>query len=133
MKSSRGIDLAGAGGIAFLDDGCGDWMTGSCVGSVSAAGLADVIVVADVGAIGGVLTIDGVEDDDAGVCGVANTAIVTPKSIMPTTATTHVITARTLLRRGTSTVGRSCEFVSFRFARCEGGASADPAAASRPE
>ena len=114
--------MAGGGGAAFFAGVVAT--TGSCDGS-SSDGIADVIVVADVGAIGGA---DGVATGevaagDAGGCGVERTAMVTPKRIIPATATTHVITARTFLRRGTTTVGRSCEFVSARFSRLDAGAS----------
>ena len=71
------------------------------------------MVVADVGATGGSAALD-----EGGTWGVDRTAIVAPKRIIPTTATTHVIVARTLFLRGTITVGFSCDFVSSRF---EGG------------
>ena len=110
----------------------GGVLTVSCVASVSgSAGIADVMVVADVGVIGGALTTGGsaeLDEDDG--CGVDRTAMVAPKRIIPTTATTHVIVARTLFRRGTTTVGLSCAFVCSRF---DGGGAASTFAASRPE
>lgn len=104
--------------------------TVSWVGSGS-AGIADVMVVADVGVIGGALTVGGRASlDEGGVCGVERTAIVAPKRIIPATATTHVIVARTLFLRGTMTVGFSCAFVWSRF---EAGGASSFTAASRPE
>ena len=65
---------------------------------------------------------------DGGVCGVERTAMVTPNRIIPTTATTHVMIARTFLRRGMMTVGLSTLPASSRF-----DAGAASAGASRPE
>ena len=118
-------------GIVFFagdEVGCGCACgSGSGAGSV---GFAEVMVVAEVGVIGGTVKLGaGRVDDDDGVCGVDRTAIVMPNKIIPTTATTHVITARTL-RRGTITVGLSCGFVSSRF---EDSGASSFTAASRPE
>jgi hypothetical protein len=143
MKSSRGAVLMVGGDEAPLvivvvgivlfagtEFGCGCACgsgSGSGAGSV---GFAEVMVVAEVGVIGGTVMLGAASvDDDTGVCGVDKTAIVVPNKIIPTTATTQVITARTL-RRGTITVGLSCGFVSSRL---DDGGAASLTAASRPE
>lgn len=115
---------------AGADSGGGATTTGSA-GSGS-CGSAEVIVVADVGAIVGAAM--GGSGGDDGICGVDNTATVTPKSIIPATATTHVIVLRTPFRRGTSTVLRSCDDVWSRRLRFGAGAASRPGAgALRPE
>lgn len=131
MKSARGAVLIGAAedappvmvvdGIVFLlrVDGSGAVMTLSATVSGSpvstGCGFADVIVVADVGAIVGEAIdggdtdgggTDGEDTDDGGACGVARTAMVTPKRTMPATATTQVIVVRKPCRRGMRTVAR---------------------------
>lgn len=149
MKSSRGaVLMVGAegaplvivvAGATFFGPGPGEGATTTLSGEGCSAGstpvspgrgFADVIVVADVGVIVGETTGGGGSDDDGGVCGVARTAIVTPKSIIPTTATIHVIVARNFVRRGTSTVARSWGPLSSR--RDDGG-GASGMGALRPE
>jgi hypothetical protein len=108
--------------------GCGVVMTVSAGSLLSTGcGLADVMVVAEVGAVVGEAT-DGGDTGD-GICGVARTAMVTPKRIVPATATTHVIVVRKPSRRGTRTVAFCCV---FGFSRVDAGGGAG-ACALRPE
>lgn len=115
------------GGRVFFGGDCGVVTTASGSAVSTGLGFADVIVVADVGVIVGEATGGG--DAEEGDSGVESTAIVIPKRIIPKIATSHVIVVRTLLRRGTITVGLSCDAVSSR--RCIGGASGT--AGPRPE
>jgi hypothetical protein len=137
MKSSRGaVLMVGAedaplvivveGAVFFGEDGAG---ATTRTGSEASSGFADVMVVADVGVTTGAAEGGGGVVAEGGSCGVDKTATVTPKRIMPATATTHVIVLRSPFRRGTSTVARSCDDVSLRFEEGAGEASASGAAA----
>jgi hypothetical protein len=135
MKSSRGVVLAGGGVLFFTEDGAGATITVSAVVELSSTGgSAEVIVVADEGAPVGVATGGGDANvvgvvgvvGAVGACGVARTAIVTPKTIMPSTASAHMIFARVPSFLGMTTVAFSCGAASSR--REDGAGAADGAA-----